>query len=183
MAWLVVTALVASKGQSLLGCVQSGIVDHPLGAFSGFRDRGLLGRENNRPVSRSPRLALILAVDPVQRPPHFIRRLIDLARCGGYREAFVIVIHTLSLARYGMPHRDGGLSRVDPAEMNSMRRIQNPDPSKTTESRPPGNSRSKSSPPVDMSAITYRRDLDHRLTQRLGVFGRGAIPWRENIVM
>ena len=107
MAWLVVTALVASKGQSLLGCVQSGIVDHPLGAFSGFRDCGLLGRENNRPVSRSPRQALILAVDPIQRPPHFIRGLIDLAGCRSYCETLVIVVHTISLARYGMPHRDG----------------------------------------------------------------------------
>ena len=116
MAWLVVTALVASKGQSLLGCVQSGIVDHTLGAFSGFRDRGLLGRENNRPVSWSPRQALVLAVDPVQRPPHFIRGLIDLPRGRSYCETLVIVIHTLSLARYGMAHCGGGLIRVDPVK-------------------------------------------------------------------
>ena len=103
-------------GRVQSGIIDSGIIDDPLGAFCGFRDRGPLGRENNRPVSRSPRQALILAVDPVQRPPHFIRCLIDLARCRSYCETLVIVIHTLSLARYGMTHRGGGLIRVDPVK-------------------------------------------------------------------
>jgi hypothetical protein len=90
--WLVVT----SKGQSSL---RSRIIDCPFGAFACFLNSAPLCCKHNCAVSGNPCLALILAVDPVKRPPNLVRGLIYLAGCGVYRKSLVVVIHGQSLAR------------------------------------------------------------------------------------
>lgn len=91
-----------SRYQSLLGFAWRGwgIVDQPLGAFIGFRDRCLFIRKDDVSVSWSPRLTLIFAINPIQRTPRFIGRVVYLARCCNYRKSFVIVsfIHSCILA-------------------------------------------------------------------------------------
>jgi len=74
-----------------------GIVDQPLGAFTGFCDSCLLSLKDDVSVSRGPCLTLIRAINPIEWAPRFIGRLINLASCCNYRKTFVIesFVHTV----------------------------------------------------------------------------------------
>jgi hypothetical protein len=79
------------------------VVDQPFGAFAGFGDSRSFRIKDDGSVARSPCLALIVAIDPIERAPRFVRREIYLASCGSYCEPFVFVIHTAILAFQRVP--------------------------------------------------------------------------------
>jgi hypothetical protein len=101
-----------SKCQSLIWFVEGGrrIIDQPAGAFVGFCDGCLFRCKDHHSVSWSPRLTLILAIDPKEWAPRFIRRGIDLTSGCSYCETFIVVngIHISILARYDRPRPSRG---------------------------------------------------------------------------